>query len=152
MCKEQEIEDLLEPVAQKIRVEIVDIQCVKENCELVVRIFIDKNSGITIDDCENTSHIFRAILDECDIFKCYYVLEISSPGPNRVLKKEESFKRFIGSIVRIQTFNPINNQKKFLGELLDFNRNKIKIKDITKKDIVEIKFLDIKRANIETDI
>jgi ribosome maturation factor RimP len=151
MSKEQEVESLLLPVAEKEKIEIIDINCVKENNNKIVRIFIDKDNGVTMSDCENMSRIFSAALDKSDILTDSYILEVSSPGLNRVLKKEENFKRFKGSKVRIQTFNSINNQKNFLGVLLDFNNGKVKISDVT-NGIIEIDFSDIKKANIETDI
>ena len=151
MEKAQEIEDLLAPVAAKEKIEIVDVQYVKEAGSWVARIFIDKDGGVTMNDCENISYIFSTFLDESGILKDSYTLEISSPGFNRILKKEESFKRFIGSKMRIQTFKPINNQMNFLGILLNFKDGKMKIDDVT-NGIVEIEFSDIKKANIETDI
>ncbi len=153
MKKAQKIEDLLAPVAASEKIEIVDVQYVKEAGDWVARIFIDKDGGVTINDCENISYIFSTFLDESDsdILKDSYVLEISSPGFNRVLKNEKSFRRFMGSKTRIQTFKPINNQRNFLGTLLNFEDGKIKIDDVI-NGIVEIEFSDIKKANIETDI
>ncbi|OEG71033.1 ribosome maturation factor RimP [Candidatus Endomicrobiellum trichonymphae] len=153
MKKAQKIEDLLAPVAASEKIEIVDVQYVKEAGDWVARIFIDKDGGVTINDCENISCIFSAFLDESDsdILKDSYVLEISSPGFNRVLKNEKNFRRFVGSKTRIQTFKPINNQRNFLGTLLNFEDGKIKIDDAI-NGIVEIEFSDIKKANIETDI
>jgi ribosome maturation factor RimP len=148
--KAKEIENLLEPIAVKENYELVDVEYVKENGGWVARVFIDKNGGVTMSDCEKMSMLFSTLLDESDILKDSYILEISSPGLNRVLKKEESFKRFIGSKIRLQTLEPINNQRNFLGSLLDFKDGKIKVDDVT-NGIVEIKFLDIKKANVETE-
>ncbi|MDR3195651.1 MAG: ribosome maturation factor RimP [Endomicrobium sp.] len=150
MTKAEEIESLLEPVVAKENYELVNVQYVKENGGWIARIFIDKDGGVTMSDCEKMSMLFGAVLDERDILKDSYVLEISSPGLNRVLKKEESFKRFIGSKIRLQTLEPINNQKIFWGSLLDFKGGKIKIDDVA-NGIVEINFLDIKKANVETE-
>jgi ribosome maturation factor RimP len=151
MNKAQKIESLLEIVAAQEKIELVDVEYVKENGDWIVRIFIDKDGAVTISDCENVSRIFGAVLHKSDILNDFDILEISSPGLNRVLKKEENFKRFIGSNVRIQTFEPINNQKNFLGKLLDFKDGKIKIDDVTNA-VAQIDFLNVKKANIETDI
>ncbi|BAV58787.1 ribosome maturation factor RimP [Candidatus Endomicrobiellum trichonymphae] len=151
MRKVQEIEDLLAPVAAREKIEIVDVQYSKKAGDWVARIFIDKDSGVTISDCENISCIFGAFLDESDILKDSHVLEISSPGFKRVLKSEKSFRRFIGSKTRIRTFKPINNQRNFLGTLLNFDDGRIKINDVT-NGVVEIEFSDIRKANIEADI
>ncbi|MDR1784721.1 MAG: ribosome maturation factor RimP [Endomicrobium sp.] len=148
--KEKEIENLLTPIAEKEKIEIVDVQHMIENGNWIVRIFIDKRDGITIDDCEYVSHIFSSFFDTNDIFSGPYFLEISSPGFNRVLKKEESFKRFVGSKVRIQTLNPINDRRSFLGILLGFKDSRVKINDFN-DGILEIGFLNIERANIVTD-
>lgn len=151
MSRVREIEKLLEPVAKQEKIEIVDVQYIKENGDWIVRIFIDKDDGIAMSDCERVTHIFSNVLDKSGILKESYVLEISSPGLNRVLKKEESFERFIGSKVKIQTLKPINNQRIFLGKLLDFSDGIVKINDVT-NGVVDINFLDIKKANVEIDI
>ena len=90
-------------------------------------------------------------LDTSDILNESYVLEVSSPGINRALRKEKDFKRFAGEKVRVQTFTPVNNQKNFLGKLISFENGKAKINDVTNGE-VEINFLDIKKANLEADI
>jgi len=149
MNKAQEIESLLLPIAAREKVEIVDVHYVRGSGVWVVRIFIDKDGGVTIKDCESMSYIFSYVLDVNNVLVNSYSLEISSPGPNRVLKNKESFKRFTGSRVRIRTFNTINNQKNFLGILLGFMNGKVKIHDVS-GGILEIEFLDIKRANMET--
>ncbi len=149
--KAKEIEDLLTPAAVSYGMEIVDVQYVKEDGSWIARVFIDKDGGIMMSDCEEMSNIFGAVLDEADILNDSYVLEISSPGLNRALKNEKAFKRFLGSKVKIQTFNPINNQKNFLGELLAFDCGKVTLDDVTKGKVI-IDFTDIKKANLETDI
>jgi ribosome maturation factor RimP len=135
------------PIVIKERIKIIDIEYVKENDNLIVRIFIDKNGGIMISDCERMSYIFKNVLDRSNILKNSYILEISSPGLNRILKSEMDFKCYIGKKIRIQTNIIINNQKKFLGILLDFKNKKVKIDDLT-SGVNEINFLDIKKANI----
>lgn len=149
--KAEEIENLLIPVAENEGMEIVDVQYARENGSWVARVFIDKENGITMDDCEHMSHVLGAFLDESDILKDSYMLEISSPGVNRVLKKEKCFKRFTGSKVKIKSFNAVNNQKNFLGTLLSCENGKVKIDDVTNGE-VEIDFSNIKKANIEADI
>jgi ribosome maturation factor RimP len=84
-----EIEKLLIPIASKERIEIIDMQYVKENDDWIVRIFIDKNDGIMISDCERMSRIFGTILDESNILENSYILEVSSPGQNKILKTKK---------------------------------------------------------------
>jgi ribosome maturation factor RimP len=151
MSKSNEVEKLLSAIAGENNIEIVDVQYVKENGNWVLRIFIDKeDSRVTMSDCEKFSYIFSEILDKSDILQDSYILEVSSPGLNRLLKQEKNFKRFIGSKVRIQTHNSINNQKFFLGQLLNFNNDIITIDDIT-NGVIDINFTDIKKANLETE-
>ncbi|MCL2335265.1 MAG: ribosome maturation factor RimP [Endomicrobia bacterium] len=147
----QKIEELLAPSAQTAGIEIVDVQYVKESGSWVARIFIDKDGGVTMDDCENMSRLFSSVLDEKDIIGDSYVLEISSPGIDRVLKSEKDFKRFAGRKARIQTLSPINNQRNFLGMIISSSGGNVKIDDVTKGN-VEIEIADIKKANLEADI
>jgi ribosome maturation factor RimP len=151
MYKANEVENLLNEIAIKDNIEIVDVQYAKENGDWILRIFIDKDAGITMSDCEKFSYMFSEILDKSDILQDSYILEVSSPGLNRVLKKEKSFKRFIGNKVRIQTHNSINDQKNFLGQLLNFNNGTVTIDDVT-NGVININFEDIKKANLETEL
>ncbi|MCL2144391.1 MAG: ribosome maturation factor RimP [Endomicrobia bacterium] len=151
ISKTKAIEELLIPAADDRNMEIIDVQYLRENGNWVARVFIDKKDGISIDDCEKMSRIFGDILDANDTLNESYVLEVSSPGVNRALRKEKDFKNFTGSKARIQTFNAVNNQRNFLGEILYFKDGKIKINDVTKGE-VEIDFSDIKKANLEADI
>lgn len=151
MSKTKALEELLTPVAESENMEIADLQYVKENGSWVARIFIDKKNGVTMDDCEKMSYLFGDALDKSEILTDSYVLEVSSPGINRALRKEKDFKRFTGKKAKIQTFTPINNQRNFLGEIISFKDGKIKLNDITKGE-VEIDFSDIKKANLEADI
>ncbi|MDR0723735.1 MAG: ribosome maturation factor RimP [Endomicrobium sp.] len=151
MSKSNEIEQLFSTVADENNIEIVDVQYVKENGDWFLRIFIDKeDSKVTMSDCEKFSYIFSEILDKRDVLQGSYILEVSSPGLNRVLKREKNFKRFIGNKIRIQTHNSINNQKNFLGQLLNFDNGIITIEDAT-NGVVDINFADIKNANLETE-
>ncbi|MDR3112656.1 MAG: ribosome maturation factor RimP [Elusimicrobiota bacterium] len=148
MFKVREIENLFSPFAEKEKVEVVDVCYTKENGDWILKIFIDKENGVNMDDCERLSKIFSKILDENDILDNSYILEVSSPGLNRILKKESHFKKFVRSNARIQTFNPINNQKNFLGEILEVLNGSIKLNDVTNGQ-VEIRINNIKKANVE---
>jgi ribosome maturation factor RimP len=112
---------------------------------------MDKEGGVNLDDCEKMSRIFDAILDENDIINESYILEVSSPGIYRPLKKESDYERFIGDKVRIQTLAAFNNQRNFIGELISYENAIVKIDDAT-SGICEIEFSNIKKANLEPDI
>jgi ribosome maturation factor RimP len=151
ISKTKAIEEILIPAAESENIEIVDVQYLKENGSRVARIFIDKKGGVTIDDCEKMSYLFGDVMDASGILSESYVLEVSSPGINRALRKEKDFKRFTGEKVRLQTFTPLNNQRNFLGKIISYKDGKIKIDDVTKGE-VEIDFSDVKKANLEADI
>jgi ribosome maturation factor RimP len=149
MVNTQEIEEFLSASAEKEGFEVIDVCYVKEDGRWILRIFIDKESHIvSMNDCEKASRFFSDILDEKDIIKDSYILEVSSPGTNRVLKKEKHFKEFIKKEVRIQTLNSVNDQKNFLGELVDVIDGKVVLNDVT-NGRVEICIDDIRRANVE---
>lgn len=152
MNKSSEVEKLFNTISGENGIEIIDVEYVKESDKMVLRVFIDKeNSKVTMDDCEKCSRVFSEFLDKSNILQDSYILEVSSPGLNRVLKQEKSFKRFVGNKIRVQTHNSINNQKFFLGQLLSFNDGILTIDDIT-KGIVNIRFVDIIKANLETEL
>ena len=150
--KALEIEQLLTPTAEKENMEIVNAEYVKESGDWILRIFIDKDGGITMSDCAQMSSVFSAVLDESanDILTESYVLEVSSPGIDRALKTEKAFKKFAGSKIKVKTAEAINNQRNFLGELLSCDNGKIKMNDVTKGE-VEIEMSNITKANIEPD-
>jgi len=148
--KALEAEELLTAAAEKENMEIVDVQYVKENGDWILRVFIDKDGGVKMSDCECMSRVFGECLDECSAFLDPYVLEVSSPGMDRALKNEKAFKKFIGSKIKVQTLNPIGNQKNFTGNLLACSDGKITVEDLTNGK-VDIEIADIKKANLETD-
>lgn len=147
----KQIEDLLSPIATKEAIEIVDIEYLKENGQQVLRIYIDQEGGINIDDCTKMSHLFGVKLDETNIVKEEYVLEISSPGIDRILKKEKDFIRFKGFKINVTTAVAINNQKHFSGKLIAVDGNKIVVDDATNR-IVEIEIINIIRAKVDPEI
>jgi ribosome maturation factor RimP len=147
----EKIEIFLNSKIQNSDIEITDLEYIKENGSWILRIFIDKENGITIDDCEKMGYEFSKYLDESEILDNSYVLEVSSPGLNRTLKKEKDFKRFVNSNIRLHSIVPIDGQRNFLGELLSFDNDLIKINDVT-NGIKEIQFSNIKKANIESGL
>ncbi len=121
---------LAEPIAQEIGLEIWDIRFVKEGPNRYLRIFIDNDSGITIDDCERMSKAINGPLDELDPISCSYILEVCSPGIERELIKDKHFQKYIGSEVTIKFIRPNeNNEKEITGELYNFDKDFITIKN-----------------------
>ena len=121
---EQRAEQLLMPVIQENGFELVDVEYVKEAGTRYLRAYIDKEGGITIDDCELVSRAFGQLLDAEDFIEESYVLEVSSPGLGRPLKKEKDFVRNIGKDVEVKLFKPLRKEKKekdFLGTLKSYD-------------------------------
>ena len=114
------VTEYLEPIAKEYEYEIVDVEYLKEGTTWYLRVYIDKPGGITVIDCEKTSKALEAILDEKDPIKGAYILEVSSPGLDRPLKKPTDFLRSQGKMVDIKLFQAINNKKEYRGELQGF--------------------------------
>ena len=110
---EQRTETLLLPIIEKNRFELVDVEYVKEGGTWYLRAYIDKPGGITVDDCEVVNRALGELLDEEDFMEESYVLEVSSPGLGRPLKKEKDFLRSIGEEVEIRTYRAVEGQKEF---------------------------------------
>lgn len=124
---EQKTEELLLPIMNEFRFELVDVEYVKEGSNWYLRAYIDKPGGITVDDCEAVSRRLSDLLDEEDFIDDAYILEVSSPGLGRPLKKDKDFARSIGEEVDIRTFRPVDHEKEFTGVLKDFDKNRLVI-------------------------
>jgi ribosome maturation factor RimP len=132
MTRREEIENrteaLLTPILSENAFELVDVEYVKEAGTWYLRAYIDKPGGITIDDCEKVSRALSDLLDEADYIQDSYILEISSPGLGRPLKKDKDFARSIGENVEVKLFAAIDRQKEFAGELLAFDKDTVTIR------------------------
>lgn len=124
---EQKAEALAEPIISSFGFELVDVEYVKEAGTWYLRLYIDKEGGITIDDCEAVSRLFSDKLDEEDFIDDAYIMEVSSPGLGRPLKKEKDFKRSMGKEVEIRTYRPIDKQKEFFGVLTAYDESHVTI-------------------------
>ena len=114
---ENRTEELLTPIAEVSQVEIYDVEYVKEGSNWYLRAYIDKEGGIAVDDCEVISRILSDWLDKTDFIEDSYILEVSSPGLGRLLKKEKDFARSIGKEVDIRLYRARDKQKEFTGAL-----------------------------------
>lgn len=113
----KELETLLAPLIEQEGGELVDMQWRREGHRWMLRLFLDKPAGITLDDCEYFSNRVGALLDEKDCISESYVLEVSSPGLDRVIKKDKDFARFSGKPVKLKLKLPENGQRRFSGVL-----------------------------------
>ena len=126
---EMKTEQLLLPIVEELQFELYDVEFVKEAGTFYLRAFIDKEGGININDCEAVSRRLSDLLDQKDFIPDAYILEVSSPGLGRTLKKDKHFEKSIGEEVEIKLFKAIDKQKEFTGYLDSFDEEKIVIAD-----------------------
>ena len=139
---ERKTEQLLTPILEENNFELYDVEFVKEAGTFYLRAFIDKEGGININDCELVSRRLSDLLDEKDFIPDAYILEVSSPGLGRALKKDKHFEKSIGEEVEIKLFKAIDKQKDFTGYLESFNDEVIVISDEAENE------LEFERSNI----
>lgn len=118
---------LITPIIEKYHFELVDVEYVKEGGTWYLRAYIDKPGGITVDDCETVSREFSDRLDEEDFIEDSYVMEVSSPGLGRPLKKDRDYARCLGKEVELKTYKPVENEKEFTGTLKAYDEDKVTI-------------------------
>lgn len=141
---EEKIESLTSKTITDLGYDLYDVEYVKEGKDYFLRIYIDSQKGIDLDDCEKVSNAITEILDKEDYIKEQYFLEVSSPGVERVLRKEKHLKDNIENEVQIKLFKPLDGQKQYKGILKDFNNDYITILNnqelkIDRKNISQIK-------------
>ena len=124
---EVKAEELLQPIVEANGCEIYDVEYVKEGSDYYLRAYIDKPDGVSIMDCENVSRAFSDKLDEVDFISDAYILEVSSPGLGRALKKDRHLEKSIGMDVELKTYKPIDKQKDFEGVLKAFDKDTVTI-------------------------
>lgn len=124
---EQKAEAMAQPIIDQFGFELVDVEYVKEAGNWYLRFYIDKEGGITVDDCEAVSRIFSDKLDELDFIEDAYIMEVSSPGLGRPLKKEKDYARSMGKEVEIRTYRPIDKEKEFYGILSAYDESSVTI-------------------------
>ena len=122
---EAKTEELLQPLVDAHGFELVDVEYVKEAGNWYLRAYIDKENGITVDDCEEVSRALSDLLDEEDFISENYILEVSSPGLGRPLKKEKDFVRSMGKDVDVRLYRQLNKQKEFTGALSAYDENTV---------------------------
>ncbi len=123
---EEAVKNLAQPIAESLGLEIYDVELKKEGPDYFLRVFIDRRDGfISIDDCEAVSRPLSDALDEADPIDKSYCLEVSSPGLERQLKRQEDFERFYGSKVTMKLYSAVNGSKTLEGVLEERNENTI---------------------------
>lgn len=126
---EAQVEGLMAEILQGTAFELVDVEYVKER-DWYLRVFVDKAGGIDLDDCQNISEQLSAKLDAADIIGGAYILEVSSPGIDRILKKDRDFIREAGKVVDVTLYAPLDGKKSFVGELEGRDESFLRLKDV----------------------
>ncbi|WP_297133577.1 ribosome maturation factor RimP [Terrisporobacter sp.] len=137
-----EIEQLVLPITDANNLELVDVEYVKEGGEFFLRVYIDKEGGVSLNECEVVTRALNPILDEKDPIKDNYYLEVSSPGLDRPLKKDKDFIKYQGRDVEIKLYKPMNGSKQHEGELVGLTEDK-NIKVIIDNEEVEFNKKDV---------
>lgn len=147
----ERVREIAEQAAIDHEVELVHAEVAGPEGSPVVRLFIDKPGGVTVDDCSQVSHQMSTVLDVEDFIHSAYVLEVSSPGLERGLYKRADYERFTGSQARIKTRSPIDGQRNFRGRILGFEDDNVIVEDQT-SGRVEIPLDGIVKSNLEADV
>ena len=122
---EERVEELVTKPINELGYKVYDVMYVKEGKDNYLRIFIDKESGISLDDCEKVNNAITDMLDEADIIKDQYFLEISSPGIERHIRKDKQLEEHIGKDINVRLFKPIDKQKELTGTLQKFDDEQV---------------------------
>lgn len=146
---EKRAEELLAPIVEQNEFELVDVEYVKEAGNWISERIYRQTGGITVNDCETVSRAFSDKLDENDFIEDSYIMEISSPGLDRPLKKEKDFQRNMGKLVEVRTYRPIEKQKEFCGILTAFDSNSVTIDEDGTERTFEKKDMALIRQAIE---
>ncbi len=143
---EEKVENLIKNKIEGLGYELYDVEYAKEGKDYFLRIFIDKETGIDLNDCECVNDAISDLLDEADYIKEQYFLEVSSPGIERVLRKDKHLEQNIGNEIEVKLFKKDEDgNKEYVGTLEEYNKDTIKIKteekeiEISRKDISHIK-------------
>lgn len=144
------VEELVTPIVNELNLELVDIEYKKEGKNWFLRVFIDKENGVDIEECEMVSERLSEQLDEVDPIPYNYFLEVSSPGAERPLKKDKDFERAIGRNVLIKTYEPVEGDKVFEGILKTFDGIflTIEVKVKTRQKLVTIPYDKVSSARL----
>lgn len=141
---------VVEPILESQGMELVDLEYRRESQGWVLRLYIDRQGGISVNDCAEASGEVGAVLEIRDLIPNPYVLEISSPGLSRPLKKREHFEKYQNRLVKIKTFEPLEGRRNFKGTLLGLEGESVRLE--VEGRIYEIPFQNIAKANLEVEL
>jgi len=141
------VRGIVSPILSSERMELVDIEYRREARGWVLRLYIDQEGGISLDDCTRISQEVGRILDVEDLMVTPYTLEVSSPGLTRPLKNERDFLRHLHQLIKVKTFEPIGDRWHFKGKLIGFSENRIEME--TEGEVFQIPLSNVAKANLE---
>lgn len=142
----KQVSDLIEPIINEMKFELIDVEYMSDRGRWVLRIYVDKDGGVTLDDCAKVSGELGDLIDIKNIIEHEYVLEVSSPGLNRPLKKEADFIRVIGKKIKVRTRMPVDGRRNFAGRLKDYKEQQLFIE--TEGGLVTLAWPEIEKANL----
>ena len=130
------VRQIAEPIAKELGLSLWDVRFVKEGAEHYLRIFIDKEGGVSIDDCVDMTHAIDGPLDEADPISVSYILEVSSPGAERPLTRDEHFLQFLGAPVMVKLIRPVDGQREWKGTLDGYDNGDVSFTSTEGKSFV----------------
>ncbi len=130
------VREIAEPIAKDLGLELWDVRFVKEGADHYLRIFIDKEGGVSIDDCVDMSHAIDGPLDDADPIDCSYCLEVSSPGAERALTRDEHFEKYVGDKIKVKLIRAVDGIREFAGVLSAYEGGNITMETEEGKTIV----------------
>jgi ribosome maturation factor RimP len=150
------VSGIAQPILTAMGLELVDIEFGRVGPDAVLRLFIDKEGGIMLDDCAGFSRELSLILDVEDVIACNYSLEVSSPGLDRPLKKQADYDRFAGRLIKVRTYQPFlddsgNKRKTFLGKLVGLSGGVVKM-TLSEGQTASIPIEQVAKANLEFEL
>jgi ribosome maturation factor RimP len=138
---EAKTEKLIMPIVEANNVELFDVDYIKEGQDWYLRVYIDKEGGVTIDDCQAVSRAFNEILDKENYITDQYIFEVSSPGLTRPLKKEKDYAKSIGKLIDIKLYKAVESLKEYTGVLKEYDKDNITIE-------IDDNLIKIERSNL----
>ncbi|MBI3548123.1 MAG: ribosome maturation factor RimP [Elusimicrobia bacterium] len=144
------IEAAVQGVLEQESVELVDLKFVQEHGRMVLRFFLDKTGGITLDDCAYMSNRIGSMLDMTDLIPTAYTLEVSSPGVDRVLKREKDFLRFVGHRAKVRLKAPLEGRRNFMGYVKTLENGSVVLE--AGEQTVTLPLTDIEEARLSPDL
>ncbi len=137
-----EIRNLLEPVIAAQGMEVLEIEYRRESSGWVLRVFLDADRGISVEDCAEVSRIAGDLLDVADLIQTPYNLEVSSPGIDRPLRKLEHFEKCIGDVIEVRTALPVENRRSFRGELKDVSPQGVRLECEARSYLIPLSLIE----------